>query len=151
MDEIINSHYPHRHNFVDQVSSQVNIAWTEEWIWKRWHRGKESAILGKSQPDIHSLPQTSTKLAMVTFRVLSIMPKIPEILIRSQMKRSFFVQSNQRAVFKTTHSWHWSTLRSPSKILCSILTNWFIALMLFSSFSREFGKEWKMVRAIFVG
>ena len=41
------------------------------------------------------------------FRVLSIMPKVPEILVGSQMERSVSVSSDRNI---RDHLWRWSTL-----------------------------------------
>jgi len=78
----------------------------------------------------------------MTYWLLSIMPKILVILVKSQMERSVSVRSNQTI---QDHLWRWPTLigqTGPTKICCPILTNWFSVLLLFSRFHlcREFAK-----------
>ena len=86
----------------------------------------------------------------VEARGASIMPKILEISVGSQMERSVSVPSDWNIC---DHLWRWSTLTSPTartEICRSILTNLFVALLLFTYVGNS-EKEQQMVRAIPLG
>ena len=94
-----------------------------------------------------TMGQATLKFAYLVFRewvslVLAIMPKIPEISVGSQMERSVSVPFDRNI---RNHLWRWSTYfgrTGPTEICRSILTNRFIALLLFN-YVMKFGKEIK--------
>lgn len=73
--------------------------------------------------------------------MLSIKPTILEILVVSQMESSVLVPSDQNINFGTTSGGgpEYAGQNILTEICCSILINWFIALLLSSYVHREFG------------
>ena len=73
--------------------------------------------------------------------MLSIKPKILEILVGSQMESSVLVPSDQNINFGTTSGGgpEYAGQNILTEICCSILINWFIALLLSTYVHREFG------------